>query len=457
MKKNEKKAKSFFGHYLIGNIKDPIFFFISASLIFSCFIFNNFITYDGHLYYKLSKDILSWDFMNWDFLRTPIYPFSIAFVEVMIKFSSQSYVYLNTIFLILSCFLLTNLMKGYCFSKSNIFLVNLAFLSPAVITYQHGFLSESGLLLVLVSILFFSLKNFTNLFVQYFIYLLVFTCAYYYKPHFKYLAVFFIPFLYFIKDLYFSSNLSKWKFFSSWKFPVFTLIFFFILIGPWENFLNHSGRNSHLNYYPLVMGVVPLTEANLGEHLMQYKKMLEAPIGRSGLPPEKIYPMLESINKNLLAESFFVNTLDYFNAIFKTLSIYIYPSNNETSGYFYAVSGQGNIDHTLIVDLPQNMSSLHEEVKIRFLRDYHRNSLANYYYKFSKIFIFFISIITLILPITFLVSIIRRNLVGSISSALSLSYLFMHAIVLMCIDRFFAPVIPLIFLATVATFFHKGK
>ncbi len=70
-------------HNLYGKpepLLDLPFLFILALLFISVFAFNNVITFDSHVYYKLSQQVASsWE--EWDMLRTPIVPTLLATMD----------------------------------------------------------------------------------------------------------------------------------------------------------------------------------------------------------------------------------------------------------------------------------------------------------------------------------------------------------------------------------------
>jgi len=394
----------------------------------------------------------SWE--KWDVVRTPIFPALLAGIDLTLGKGPLNFVVLNTAFLISGIFLVNGLLKKSEVNQRYRAIAVLAFMTPTVVTYQHTFLSEAGLSLVLLIIIWFALMHFSSPTRRYLILGIVLTCAYYYKPHFKYFAMMIFMLVYFAEDLHFSIKRPEKGWLVSLKAPVLGLLLFAFLIYPWDKALKNSGRLEVLNYFPIAMGVVPANKEYFGDYLGAYKKAIEEPSGipRGGLSGDIVYPLLGAPNKQLLKISMVENPFGYLKAVGWTLSDYIWSPEvgSENSVFFQGMVGA---PRTKIYYVPESMAELRDAVTNRFDVAYSPSILAKALVLLAPTLNFIVAIAILLLPIAFARAWYIKNAAAFIACGAALGYLGMHSLALMCIDRYAAPTIPLVFLAVVTAFF----
>lgn len=434
---------------------------IAACLFVSMFALNNVVTFDSHLYYKLSQKVTSgWG--DWDMVRTPIFPALLAITEKILGKGAQTFVFLNTLFLFFGCYLVADILKAHQVRRRYVFLALSAFISPVIITYQHTFLSESGLSLVLIVIVWVALREFSTANWRYLTLGLVMVVAYYYKPHFKYFALLIFLLVYIAQDLQFSIRKPQHGWLHSLKSPAMGMVLFAMLIYPWDRVLQHSARLEVLNYFPLAMGVVPPEERHLGGYLRTYSKAIESSSGipRGGIPGELVYPLLGAPDKHLLKAAIIENPFGYLKAVFRTFSNYIWSpkSGSENRVFFNGVAGvEVDLTRTKIYYVPESMSELRDAVTKRFDSAYKPGVLANLLVMASPTLNLVVAIFICLLPVVFIRGVITKNVLAFVSSGAALGYLGMHSMALMCIDRYAAPTIPLVFFAVVTAFFVSSQ
>lgn len=444
-------------HSKFDGLFDLPFLLTVIFLLVSIFAFNNVITFDSHLYYKLSQEVTS-SWGGWDVARTPIFPALLAAIDGILGKGPLNFVVLNTVFLVSGCYLVNVLLRRYGVRRGYRFVAALAFVSPALVTYQHTLLSEAGLALTLLIVVWVSLAEFSSSNRRYFALGFVLTLAYYYKPHYKYLALLIFVMVYIAKDLRFSIRRPAHGWFSSFKAPAAGLIVFIILIYPWDRALQISGRLEPLNYFPIATGVVPPTEQHFGPYLGAYKKAIENPenISRGGISGHLVYPLLAAPDKHLLKAAIIENPFGYTKAFFRTLTVYIWsPSRgSENWVFFQGVFGlEPGLTRTKVYNFTDSMPELRDSVIKRFDSAYSQGLIAKFFVQISPLLNLIVAIFVMLLPFAFFRAILKKNPAAFITSGTAIGYLGMHAAALMCIDRYAAPTIPLIFCAVVIAFF----
>ena len=451
---------------------DLPFLLVSIVLLVSIFALNNVITPDSHSYYRFSQE-LTWD--HREMIRTPIYPILLATIDALLGKGGLTFVFLNTLFLILGCYLVCNILLRLGVRQCYRFVAILAFITPVVITYQHTFLTESGLSLILLAIVWVALYKFVSPNRGYLALGLVMMFAYYYKPHFKYFALLIFLLVYVAKDLQFSVRKPQHGWLNSFKPPLIGLIVFASLIYPWDRFVQKHQGMAVLNYFPLAMGVVPADEKYLGEEqLEKYRKAIENPdsIPRNGISSYIVYSIMSVSDKgilkstlknnNLLNAAIVENPYGYLKAVFLTLSNYIWSTEtgSENRLFFQEVVGvEPELTHTQIYSVSEwkSVTEQHNAIVKQFDSAYSPGILAKMAAIVAPILNVIVAIFMCLLPVAFIRAVANKNIAAFIASGAALGYLAMHGVALLCVDRYAAPTIPLVFLAIVIAFFPLVK
>ena len=460
MLQNKKKIDFFLS--LICSTRSKLFVFFSIIyLVFTFSCFNNLITFDSHIYFKLTESIKSANFSEWYYQRTPLYPFMLYLINLVYS-GPHDFFLLNVFFSFCSFCLAISILKK-CDVKKYSYLIILPFLSPIFITYQHVFLLESGLSFFLLLITWASMSKIKNLYLYYLNLSAVFVLAYYYKPHFHYFFFLLVPAIVFLKGTNFSFAFQfkkiSMKNFNIISPPSISLIIFLCLISPWEKQIDKfNATDGTMNFFPLMMGAVPLnTKYFINNGYEEYKNLFNnnKMIPRSGFIQSQIYPILENSNGNLLKASFLENFPSYLSAFVKTFSEFIFSDQkqSENYGFFISVSNV-SAKGTQIDSVPSYMSELHTKVS----KKYKLNSNTGFISKiFSKLFFVFELLngfLMLLLPISLFYGVKTKNFNIVILSIIPLLYLFIHAAALMSAARYSFPVIVLIYVSGIV-FFEK--
>ncbi len=428
-------------------------------VVMSVFVFNNVITYDGHFYHLLSTKVFG-DVSEWDFIRTPIYPALLRIFSSVFGVGGFGFVLLNTVFILANIFLLFNLMKREEVKPYYYIVLLLISLAPQVLIYQHMLLTEAGLSFILVLTVYLCIRFNSAGIVQYCILALVGALSYYYKPHFKY---YFFGFLicFAAWNIYIQAC-EKDEFRTSFKrhltYLFCSMAILFSLIYPWDAKLKQSNRmNVVSQFFPLMMGVVPADSAILGDQakiyadtLSRYKEM-----PRSGIPHEYIYPLLNNsdkfVEKDLTKASIINSPINYSAGVWRSFSLYVSPdSASETSMFGAFVFGnQAGVTETKFYYMPDSLASLAQEVRTSYTMRYQRSMVSEVYDAIRPGYDYIMFASWIILPFSIILGFIRRDGVLFWPAFVVFSYSLMHAVALMGIDRYAAPVVPLLLFQSV--------
>jgi hypothetical protein len=158
--------------------------------------------------------------------------------------------------------------------------------------------------------------------------------------------------------------------------------------------------------------------------------------------------LLNTPDKDLLTAAVVHNTINYFIAALKAGSNYIISPDvgSENSVFFKSVIGiDPRLDRTKIYYVPDSMAKLRDNVFSRFSISSGPGLIAYLYYYFSPFLNLITSIFITLIPFIFFYSFLKKIPILFISTGIILGYLGMHAFSLLMIDRYAAPILPLVF------------
>lgn len=428
-----------------------ISFLVVGSLAYS---FDGFITYDGYYYHELSSAFVRLNFSDWDFARTPIFPFMLYLSEKFNSTTLPNFVYLNSVLMFLSLSLLIELsLRNKIKNRIPILIVAGAFF-PSIIVYQHGLLSEASLIFITTLIFWISATDWRSVSKKYTLLAAVMIVAYYIKPHFKYYAIgiFLLNFFLFHFDKVKSPGVGRLK---CLRCLLIAMLAFFVAIQPWEKALKQSGRMAALNFFPLMMGVVPVDEKYLGPKRTEYADLIasDAGVPREGFEHSRIYPFVGATNEMLLWPAFKHETGKYLIAIVKSLSVYVYstPGISETHNFYAAINaGDKAIGRVKLYHF-DGRPELANDVYNAYSPTFQKNNFQFVYSYFYKPLRFIESLLTLFSLIMLVYAVRTKDKIMILGLTMAWAYMLMHALALLAIDRYAAP-IKLILLYCFATF-----
>ncbi len=405
--------------------------------------FDGFITYDGYYYYELSSAFGRLSFSDWDFARTPIFPLMLYLSDKFNLTSLPNFVYLNSALIFISLSLLVELsLRSQINIKRPIIIIAGALL-PSIIVYQHGLLSEASLIFITTLIFWISATEWRSVSKKYALLLVVMVAAYYIKPHFKYYAVgvFLLNFFLFDFDRFKSAGVGRVKYV---RWPLVATLAFFIAIQPWEKALKQSGRMAALNFFPLMMGVVPVDEKYLGPKHAEYAAMInsDAGIPREGFEHSRIYPFVGATNEMLLWPAFKYETEKYLIAVLKSLSVYVYstPGTSETNNFYTAINAVDKTIGRVKLYHFDGKPELANDVYNAYSFIYQKNNGQLIYSHFYELLRYAESLLTIFSLIMLAYAVRTRDKIMILGLTMAWAYMLMHALALLAIDRYAAPI-----------------
>jgi hypothetical protein len=189
---------------------------------------------------------------------------------------------------------------------------------------------------------------------------------------------------------------------------------------------------------------VPIDEKYLGPKHEEYRALVSSEDGvpREGFEHSRIYPFVGATNEMLLWPAFKYETQKYLVAVIKSLSVYVYSTKNvsETNNFYSSInSGDPKIGRVKLYHF-DGKPSLANEVYQANLFTYQKNSgqlIYSYFYKFLRLAE---SVLTAFSLIMLVYAIRKRDKIVVLGLTMAWAYMLMHALALLAIDRYAAPV-----------------